>query len=495
MLPSITNRRWNEGTAAHLLNRAGFGGSPAEVARLVELGPEGAVESLLDVPAAPSGRQPTLPAGLEADPGRVERLRQMRDATPDQRTALRRAELMEQRRRIQDLRLWWLGRMISGRQPLEDKLVLFWHGHFATSVRKVRDAVSMARQWETLRRHASGSWKQLLLAMTRDPAMLIWLDQAQSRREHPNENFARELLELFSLGEGHYTERDVTEAARSLTGLSLDRARHEFVWRPAVHDDGPKEFLGATGRWGPEDIIERIVAHPESSPFIVDKLWRFFAEESPEPEVLQALTTVFRESGHEFRPMLRVMFLSEAFYTPRRMRSQIKSPVQWLVMAVRQLERRTPQSEAVLAVLRDLGQELFAPPNVKGWDGGVAWINTATLARRMQLSAVLVKGRAGLPEMVGGARGEQMRMRWRRRSGTGGATTGSVEVDRLFEAEDRKSRERLVAALAERFLQSPFRSVLEERVREALGDDEPPAPGAILNAIQTILASTDYQLV
>lgn len=495
MLPSIPNHRWNAATAAHLLNRAGFGGSPVEVERLVTLGPQGAVDGFLRFADTSSEVTPGLPDWVKPDPDRLERIKEMRDATPDQRQSLRRAETLEQRRRMHELRIWWLGRMVSGAQPLEDRLVLFWHGHFATSVRKVRDAALMARQWETLRRNAAGSWKRLLLEVMRDPAMMIWLDQAQSRREHPNENFARELLELFSLGEGNYTERDVIGAARSLTGLSLDRARQEYLWRPNVHDGEPKEFLGATGRWGPEEIVQRIVDHPQSARFIVTKLWRYFAEESPEPGVVEALAEIFRKGGYDFRPMLRAMFLSEAFYATKCLRSQIKSPVQWLVMALRQLERRTPRSEAALMVLRDLGQELFAPPNVKGWDGGAAWINTATLVRRQQLAAVLVKGRAGLAESVGGERGNRMRARESRRTRTAGEGTGPVDIDLLFTAEDRSSRDRILAAVARRFLQAPYRPVLEERVREALGDDPRPAPRAILDAIQTVIGSTDYQLV
>ncbi|MCC7376422.1 MAG: DUF1800 domain-containing protein [Verrucomicrobiales bacterium] len=495
MLPSISQRRWNETTAAHLLNRAGFGGTPSEVETLTKLGPEGAVERLLEFTAVPDNGVAPLPEWTRGDPERVERLRRLRKASSEERLVLRRMEMTEQRRRIQELRGWWLSRMASGRRPLEDRLVLFWHGHFATSIRKVRDAGMMARQWETFRRNAAGNWRQMLWDVARDPAMLVWLDQAQSRREHPNENFARELLELFALGEGHYSERDVTEAARALTGLSLDRLRQEYVWRLGAHDDETKVFLGASGRWTPEDILQRIVEHPQSAGFIVKKLWTYFAAESPENKLVEELAAVLRKSNHEFRPLLRVMFRAEAFYAPQVMRSQVKGPVQWLVMATRQLERRLPASEAVTAVLRELGQELFAPPNVKGWDGGVAWINTGTLSRRQQLAAVLVRGRQGLFEMAKNSDGDDGRAARPRRNRQAGGASGSVDLENFFPAGTRLDRDQIIAALGGRFLNEPFRPSLEAEVRQDLGDDPTPRREAILQAIQTVLASTDYQLV
>jgi hypothetical protein len=495
MLRSIPHSRWNETTAAHLLNRAGFGGSPSEIEKLVGLGPEGAVEWLLSFVDSPGDEGDALPEWAKIDPEQAERLRRLRDASPEERQALRRAEMMEQRRRIQELRGWWLGRMASGRRPLENRLVLFWHGHFATSIRKVRDAGMMARQWETFRRNAAGNWRQMLLEVARDPAMLVWLDQAPSRREHPNENFARELLELFTLGEGHYSERDVAEAARALTGLSMDRLRQEYVWRPDAHDDGTKEFLGASGRWMPEDIIRRIVEHTRSGRFIVGKLWAYFAEDALDEPVVDALAEVFRESDHEFRPLLRALFLAEAFYAPRVMRSQVKSPVHWLVMATRQLERRLPPSEAVTMVLRELGQDLFAPPNVKGWDGGVSWINTGTLSRRQQLASVLVRGRAGLFERASGPGGEVRKARWQRRGRSAGGAAGPVDLEKLFPANTLGDRDLMVAALEKRFLNARFRPVLEKRVREALADHTKPRPEGVLEAIQAVIASTDYQLV
>ena len=180
-----------------------------------------------------------------------------------------------------ELRGWWLNRMAKGPRPFQEKMVLFWHGHFATSFEKVRNAYYMWRQNELFRRLATGNWLELLTLAGKDPAMLIWLDQAQSRKEHPNENFAREVMELFSLGEGHYAEQDVTEGARALTGWSLDRPTRNIVYRPVFHDNGDKTFLGRTGNLNGDDVMAQIVAQPQAARFITAKLWNYFAGQPP----------------------------------------------------------------------------------------------------------------------------------------------------------------------------------------------------------------------
>src|SRR5271169_4436818 len=174
---------------------------------------------------------------------------------------------------MMELRGWWLQRMVHGPRPFQEKMTLFWHGHFATSVQKVREAYLMWRQNELFRRLAVSNWLTILVETARDPAMLIWLDQAQSRKEHPNENFAREVMELFALGEGHYTEKDVTEGARALTGWSLDRDTEKFIYRPFVHDNDVKTFLGLMGNLNGEDVMAQIVRQRQAAVFITGKLW------------------------------------------------------------------------------------------------------------------------------------------------------------------------------------------------------------------------------
>src|ERR1043166_7606202 len=418
MLSALASSRWNYATAAHLLNRAGFGGSPRDIERLHALGFEGAVASLVDYESIPDSTPP--PSWAKPDPERVAKLkeamalrRKLKEGSAAERKeaqekgrAFLRDEMRAQQQHLVDLRHWWLQRMLSGPRPLQEKLTLFWHGHFATSTQKVRDAYLMWLQNETFRRNANGSWITLLNEVTRDPAMLIWLDQTQSRKAHPNENYAREVMELFTLGEGHYTEQDVTEAARAFTGLVYDRLNQESIFRPFIHDRGNKTVLGRSGALSASDVLDQIVAQPQAARFICSKLWNFFAGQPPSLELADSLAALFREAGNTFKPVLRAIFRSAGFYEPGVVRNQVKSPVQWLIGSLRMLERDLPQPVFASNLLQNLGQDLFAPPNVKGWDGGLSWITTNNLLARYNYSEMLVFGTAQL-NFTGKGKGNQ----------------------------------------------------------------------------------------
>jgi uncharacterized protein (DUF1800 family) len=216
MLKALPATRWDYSTAAHLLNRAGFGGSPAEIQKLVSAGHEKAADWLVDYEKIEDSIP--NPEWAQPDPARLQKFMEMRQAGEEERRRKQRELQQNERQHMVELRAWWLRRMAHGSRPLQEKMVLFWHGHFATSVEKVKEAYLMWRQNDLFRRMATGNWKELLVEVAKDPAMLVWLDQAQSRKEHPNENFAREVMELFALGEGHYTEKDISEGARALTG-------------------------------------------------------------------------------------------------------------------------------------------------------------------------------------------------------------------------------------------------------------------------------------
>ena len=245
MLKPLSQDRWNYQAAAHLLNRAGFGGTPAEIQKLVQLGPEKAVAHFVDYETIPDDTG--KPSWAEPEPDRASRFMAAQRSSEEERRKLLRERQQQDRQRTVELRHWWLKRMATGPRPLQEKLVLFWHGHFATSIEKVREPYLMWMQNDIFRRMAMGNWLDLLVEVGKDPAMLVWLDQAQSRKEHPNENFAREVMELFALGEGHYTEKDISEGARALTGWSYDRAHQRFVERPFAHDRGDKTIFGKTG--------------------------------------------------------------------------------------------------------------------------------------------------------------------------------------------------------------------------------------------------------
>ena len=278
---------------------------------------------------------------------------------------------------------------------MRENLTLFWHNHFATSNLKVQNVGYMLGQNELLRRHAQGSFRTLLTEMSRDPAMLVWLDTIQSPRNQPNENYARELMELFSLGiqnarrpgQRNYTETDIRQASRAFTGLRIDNGRG--VFQPRLHDDGAKTVLGQTGRWQADDVA-RICLEQESTPyFLTRKLFRFLISDTiePTPELLEPLATEFRRE-YDFGALVERMLRSNCFFSAAAYRSKIKAPVDFVLGVVRGLEAGQGGVGTVELAksLESLGQHLFHPPSVAGWDGGRAWLNGQTFLLRQNLA-------------------------------------------------------------------------------------------------------------
>ncbi len=494
MLKALSSGRWNFTTAAHLLNRAGFGGPPAEIERLAAMGLEPAVVSLVDFENVPDNS--ANPEWAKHDPTKVERLMEARRSDEETRRKIQQEEQRNQRQRAVELKYWWLERMAKGPRPFQEKMTLFWHGHFATSMEKVRDAYLMWRQNDLFRQKGTGNWLELLVAVAQDPAMLIWLDQAQSRKEHPNENFAREVMELFALGEGHYTEKDITEAARALTGWSYDRPNEEFVERPRFHDGGEKTVLGRTGYLRGRDVLEAIVAQPQADRFITAKLWRFFAGTEPSEELASALAAEFHAVGGNFKPFLKTLFLSEEFYAESVIRNQVKSPVQWLVGSVRVLERELPGPFISFQLTRNLGQDLFAPPNVKGWDGGLSWITTNNLLARYNEAALLVQGDTSAVRgmIANGPNGGGALARPGVMNRMQNARLPRVDVSKILTAEDRADKNKLIGALEKRLLQAKLTSKQEKTLRDYLDGQTELNDDAILNTIRLMMSTPEYQL-
>lgn len=386
ILQPLPRNQWDRAAAAHLLARAGFGATPEQIERCYALGLAGAVDALLNYDALTyTPPPPELPSIIRQAPGRT-----IVTMNPEQRREAAQERIRAERIGHQEIRLWWLERMVQSPRPLEEKMTLFWHGHFTSGAREVRRAQFMLEQNELLRRHALGDFRSLLLGISRDRAMLVYLDNARNRRQQPNENYARELLELFTLGEGQYTEADVKAAARAFTGWTFDD--DGFVFRRAQHDDGPKTFLGKTGRLGGEDVIDQILAHPACSRHLARKLAEFFVTPEPERELVERLAAQLRRHNYALKPVLRTLFLSRAFYAPQVRGALVKSPVELIVGTARRLGvpiERLRDAERTLAAL---GQELMQPPNVKGWNGGSHWINTATLHLRYNAIGNLIQG-------------------------------------------------------------------------------------------------------
>jgi uncharacterized protein (DUF1800 family) len=274
--------------------------------------------------------------------------------------------------------------MLVTERPLEEKLTLFWHGHFATGENKVRDYRMMLQQNLMFRRLASGSFRDLLVGLLKDPAMLVYLDNGENVKAHPNENFGRELLELFTMGVGNYTEKDVREAARAFTGWTNDVL--QFKLDSAQHDSGTKTFLNRTGPHGGEDIIDIILAQPVTAEFVASKLYRFFVRDDVSPGVRAELGRTFRDSGYQLKPLLERMLMSRDFYSEPSVATQIKSPVHLVVSTYRKLAlQQIPTIPDFGRMTASLGQTLFDPPNVAGWAGGRTWITPSTLLERGNL--------------------------------------------------------------------------------------------------------------
>ncbi len=387
---------WGRSQAAHLLRRAGFGGTPEQIDVLVRAGRDRAVESLVDFarspdpePGAPGG--PAYPRGTGVPALRPDQSGQLRSLTAEQRRELTAMVRRNEVGHLNAVRDWWLARMVATHRPLQEKMVLFWHGHFTSGYREVRDWRAIYDQNELFRAHALGRFGELVQAVCRDPAMLRYLDNARNVKGRPNENFARELMELFTLGEGHYTEQDVREAARAFTGWTVG-PDGRFLVRPRQHDDGTKVFLGRRGNLDGDDVVRTILAQPAASRYLATRLWEFFAYADPEPQIIDALAGVLRRTDFDLAQAMRAMLRSDAFYGPRAVGALIKGPVELVVGSARLLEVELGQPRAVAYVCRQLGQEVFQPPNVKGWPGGRTWITTSTLFVRYNFAGLLLYG-------------------------------------------------------------------------------------------------------
>jgi uncharacterized protein (DUF1800 family) len=360
--PSADNP-WDLRKVGHLYRRAGFGATWAELQAALADGPEKTLDRVLA--GTPETDDFTRTSDFMASD------RSMPPGAPGPRLAA-----------------WWLDRMLKTGHPLREKLTLFWHNHFATSNAKVQNARLMLGQYRLMHRHALDSFAELLVEMGTDPAMLVWLDAKDSTKGKPNENYARELMELFSLGIGHYTETDVREAARAFTGYEVKDGKGAF--NPRQHDATEKTVIGRTGKFKGEDVAKLCLDQPACPRFIVRKLYAFLVSEAepPSPELIDPLAEQYRASGFDTGKLVSTLLRSNLFFSPAAYRARIKSPVDFACGTVRGLEGSVG-ALPLASALESLGQVLFAPPSVKGWDGGPAWLNAQTLLFRNNLALAL----------------------------------------------------------------------------------------------------------
>lgn len=399
---------------AHLLRRFGLGASQAELDFYEKLGVEGTIERLIEYEKYDEGFDVSVwEFGVNA-----------RNTLP----------ILQPKQ----VAMWWTLRLLTTERPMQEKLTLFWHDHFAVSASKVTQGPAMYQYLETLRKHANGNFLELLRAISKDPAMILWLDNNTNVRGKPNENFAREVMELFTMGIGNYTEADIQEAARAYTGWSFARTGLqgrrqpteeevmqllregkpllEFQFRPLLHDNGVKKILGNEGRFDGDDVAGILCGRPETSRYITSKLWNWFAYPDPEERVVERLAKVYRDSGFDIKKILYAIAQSDEFWSEKCVRKQVKSPADFTIAVGRSLgigqswlrqrpaesDLFTPIPRQMFGPLRGLvdsmtnqGMELLYPPEVAGWDWGTAWISSATMLERIKLSSVLFgQGRA-----------------------------------------------------------------------------------------------------
>ena len=350
---------WSRRDATHLLWRTQGGATEAEIARAAEEGLSATLDRLLS---------PPVEAGKFAE------------------TAALLRQTAEDADSLEPLKTWWLYRMSEGPSPLTEKMCLFWHNLFATSNVKVRSAAHMAAQNDLIRTHALGDYKALLAGMAQDPAMLIWLDGNANRLRSPNENFAREVMELFTLGVGHYTETDIKEAARAFTGWHVRNDR--FWFNRQQHDHGSKRVLGETGNLDGGDVLRLCLKQDACPRFLALRLLREFVVPDPDEATMTWLAASIREHDFQMTPVLRTLLGSDLFFAATSRHRLIKSPVQFVLGTCRTLEVR-PNLKAAAGIIAGLGQDLFQPPTVKGWEGGRLWITSATLLQRANFAAAL----------------------------------------------------------------------------------------------------------
>ncbi len=378
-------RTFTEDQARHLLNRAGFGGTPEEISALARMGLKDAVSYVLD---GPKGAQEELPAFVPK-PFEEIPFAKLRELDEEERRAFRRRRQMHVRQQTQAFRQWWADRMLTTSWPLQEKVTLFWHGYFTSSIRSVRSSEAMIHQNELLRREGLGNFRTLLREITRDPAMLRYLDNDRNMRGAPNENYAREVMELFTLGEGHYTEKDIKECARALTGWVNRRGRVRFVRRR--HDGGEKTIFGRTGRFDTDDALDIILLQPQAPRWVAQRILHFFVGAELPEGMVDRYGKLLRKHDWDLKPFFRTLFMDRDFYRPEVMGNHILSPVEYLVGIGRRLGENPP-GWIIVYFADQLGQRLLDPPNVKGWEGGEAWITTATFMQRGNFARYLIEG-------------------------------------------------------------------------------------------------------
>jgi uncharacterized protein (DUF1800 family) len=512
---------WTQAQARHLLRRAGFGSTPAGAQQLAAMTREQAIDTIIE-----DSMRVRLEKPSDIDmphPQQMARIISESGAMTEEEKRVKRREIAGiNRRAVRDLQLFWLERMATSPGFLREKLTLFWHGHFATSAQKVKSSFLNWDMYQRLWTYGIADFHTLTSHVAKSPAMLNYLDANKNVVGKPNENFARELFELFALGIGNYTEKDIKEAARAFTGWAS--RGDEFIFRQRKHDKGRKKVFGKSGNFQGDDIIALVMEHPAMPRWITAKLWSYFAYENPEDELVDELAAAFVEDRLNVRKLLRRIFLSKAFYSQRAMHSQIKSPIQYLVQLRGDLLTHFNQEWIIVQSMRHLGQSLFYPPNVKGWDGGKAWINSNTLLLRVNVANYMVNGilpdfanrrnqrqreqrqqQNEMANMMNNMAADDPRMMDEVEAAPAPSSRNvrpPLQLDKLLATMEFENQETLVNACVDRFLAMPVEPERMQAFRDEISTVKFTPNGKFSRAddkkirsmIRMILAMAEYQL-
>ncbi|QKZ12558.1 DUF1800 family protein [Spirosoma sp. KUDC1026] len=477
------DKRSQQQQVQHLYWRAGFGATPAVIQKTNKASIRQLVKKLVKDSAD------FVPLTGAEQPDRRKELRGLvKDGMLD-RNELKQ-QIRRQNEQIRDLNVQWLERMALGEGVVREKLAFFWHNHFAC---RVRNPAAVQQYVNTIRQHTLGKFGDLLMAVSKEPAMLQFLNNQQNRKNAPNENFAREVMELFTLGRGNYTEHDIKEAARAFTGWGFN-AETEFLFRPRQHDDGKKTIFGKTGNFTGEDVIQLLLTRKETAHFIATKLYRFLVDDQPATDSvttkrLTALTEQFYASGYDIADLIQTILTADWFYDSRYVGNRVKSPVELLVGMQHALTITFPQKQPLVFVQKTLGQVLFYPPNVAGWPSGRNWIDSSSLLFRMKLPDVILKADAVTvrPKEDGDVNTQVLD---RKGNGFANVTADWTTFDKPF--ADVPDAE-LPDTLAQYLLQQPLGKAQRQLVLQRLKPGETRSE-QIKNLTIALMALPEYQL-
>ncbi len=373
----LTNQQKNQ----HLLWRAAFGPMAENVNELGHISQKDLYALLQKTSSKKPESLQVANSSFDGLVKGIQDLGNMQNLSKDQKKQLRKQSADD----IKSLNLVWLSEMINSEDQLREKMSLFWHGHFAC---RVINIYFQQQLLNVIRENALGNFGDLLREVSKSPAMLSFLNNQQNKKQHPNENFAREVMELFTMGRGNYTETDVKEGARAYTGWGFN-LRGEFVDRPFLHDSGSKTFLGKTGNFDGDDALDIILEQKVTAAFITKKIYKYFVNENVDDEKITSLSERFYQNNYDLKKLMNDIFLSEWFYDEKNVGTRIKSPVELIAGIRRLIPMELQRPEMQLLFQRVLGQVLFYPPNVAGWPGGKNWIDSSSLMFRLRLPQIL----------------------------------------------------------------------------------------------------------